>query len=297
MKQCPITYEAHTDAGLYSKKGLRYISSGLDNLEPVDESVFKKIKNKRGQVVYPALLSPTNNRFIPSEGKIPSYFLFGAAQNYPSLPENMDASLRVIALFDLPTPLHGLVQTVQGTWLLFVKNPAAYSKNRFYPVQSMRILADIGHEPVIDLEKVASVISSHTSFPMLEKITLLKLAIALYLIGDTSFGPDQLAILDERGRKTLEPFGDVANMSMYGEDAEMHLRLDGKTRNFTMDDLISTFGKRTLQIPDKAIQQITTKFKGSIRKVFSLIEKCYLPDELKEEYLLTLDNRWMELGL
>lgn len=296
MKQCPITYELHSDESIYSKKGLRYISSGLSDILPVVESQFNALKNRRSQHILPALLSPTTSRFVPAGEKHPSYYLFTGSPTFSSLPENMDVSLRVAALFGLPVSLHGLVLSDRNSRLLFVKNPAAYSKNRFHPMHSVRTLAGIGHQAFIDLEQVAEVIEKNTSFPLIEKIKLLKLAVVVFLSGDTHFGPDQLTILDENGKKTLSPVNEFANMAMYNGEPEMHLRLNGKSGLWTMDDLLQYFGKKTLGIPAKTVDQVAIQFKSVIRPVFSLLENCFLPDDLKEEYLLTIDNRWSELG-
>jgi serine/threonine-protein kinase HipA len=287
----------HADPGLYSKKGLRYISSGLTDLLPVEEKAFKFLKNKRGQHLLPAALSPTTSRFVPSGDKTPSYYLFTGSDQYAALPENMDVTLRAAALLGVEVPLHGLLNTDTESWVLFVKNPAAYSKNRFHPVQSLRALADIGHQPQIDLENVANTLKSNVSFPVVENIKLLRLAIAVYLLGDSGFGPDQLSILDEKGQKKLSPVGDIVNLAMYNGDLEMHLRLDGKTSQWSLHDLLDGFGKGVLHLPEKTIYHIAAQFKGAIRNVFSLIETCYLPDELKEEYLLTIDNKWSELKM
>lgn len=294
--QCPITLEEHEGPGIYSKKGLRYISSGMTDILPVEVNEYHVLHNRRNLNVLPALLSPTTNRFLPAGSNHPTYYLFADSVSTAAMPANMDVSLRVASLFGIETPVHGLVQSTLKKWIFLSKNPAAYSRNRFYPAHGLREFKNLEHHQWVELTDVAEIIEKQTSFPLVEKIKLLKIATTVFLIGDTSFGPDQITIMDIDGKRTITPVSELANMDMYHGGDDMHLRLFGKTGLWTGKDLMDRFGRNVLNLPQKSIDQVVGQFKKALRPIFERIETCFLPDEWKEEYLLTIDNRWAELG-
>jgi serine/threonine-protein kinase HipA len=100
-------------------------------------------------------------------------------------------------------------------------------------------------------------------------------------------------LITKDNKVTFTPFYDLINtsISLANPVEEIALPVKGKKSKLSRNVLIEYWGKERLglnnQIIDQALNSITEKFEGWTE----LINKSFLSKEMKEKYLILLDER------
>ena len=129
MNRCPITYQNCGDQK-YSIEGLHLLSKNLDKpiIFPYTQDQQLKLAAKYAtklsiQGVQPKLsvrLNVPHGHFEIVETK-GTYIIKPHNPYFQELPQNEDLTMRLAALVDIETPLHGLVYCQDGSLSYFIK--------------------------------------------------------------------------------------------------------------------------------------------------------------------------------
>ncbi len=303
MNRCPITYTPCGD-NKYSEAGLRLLSPqliSLSDLEYTAEEQRREAYNRATKMsiqgVQPKLSAVLNTKegkfeIVDTGGK---YILKPQHQLYPEMPENEDLTMKLAKKIGLAVPLHGLVWSKDGTLTYFIKRFDRKGRNEKVPIEDFAQLSGLSRDTKYNysLEKVVKIIDDYCTFPAIEKLTLFKLVIFSYLVGNEDMHVKNLSIITENNKVTLSPCYDLVNSTIeyIKQDEEIALPLMGKKKHLTSSHLVDYFGVERCKLPTKSIDNVMETIFSAVGKWKELIEISFLSKEMKDKYHALLETR------
>jgi serine/threonine-protein kinase HipA len=309
MNICPITYTPCGD-DLYSEAGLRLLSPGLKSLRELEYTAeeqrieaYNRASKMSVQGVQPKLsakLSIKDGEFeiVDTGGK---YILKPQYHLYSEMPQNEDLTMRLASEIGLDVPLHGLIWSKDHSLTYFIKRFDRKGQNDKVPTEDFAQLAGMNRETKYDytMEKVVTVINDFCTFPTIEKLTLFKLTIFNYLVGNEDMHLKNFSIITQEGKVMLSPCYDLVNSTIEykKQDEEIALPLKGKKKHLTRNILIDYFGKERCELTSKSIDKVLDIISSAVPKWEEVIDISFLSKEMKQKYSKLLSMRLAVLRL
>jgi serine/threonine-protein kinase HipA len=308
MNRCPITYE-ECEGGKYSLKGLKKLSPRLKSLkdfpfsaeEQVREAIVRAAKMSI-QGVQPKLsvnLNVKNEIFeiVDTGGR---YIFKPQKMNYAEVPENEDVTMRLAKLIEIDVPLHGLVYSKDDTMTYFIRRFDRVGRNKKIPVEDFAQLSGKDRETKYDssMEQIISLIEQFCTFPSIEKLKLFNLTLFNYLVGNEDMHLKNFSVIRRDLKVELSPAYDLLNSTIIlNSQEEIALPLGGKKNKLRKDDFLVYFAKERLELTQKSIEQTVSRIVNVFSKWTDLIQKCFLSDSMKTQYIDLLNERFSKLDL
>jgi serine/threonine-protein kinase HipA len=309
MNFCPITYAPCGD-NLYSEAGLRLLSPELKVLKELEytaeeqrREAYNRASKMSVQGVQPKLsakLSIKDGEFeiVDTGGK---YILKPQHHLYPEMPENEDLTMKLASVIGLNVPLHGLIWSKDRTLTYFIKRFDRKGQNDKVPVEDFAQLAGMSRDTKYDysMEKVVTVIDDFCTFPSIEKVTLFKLTLFNYLVGNEDMHLKNFSIITEDGKVKLSPCYDLVNSTIEykKQDEEIALPLKGKKKHLTRNILVDFFGTERCELTTKSVDKVLESIFLGVPKWKELIDISFLSKEMKEKYHKLLETRLAVFGI
>jgi serine/threonine-protein kinase HipA len=303
MNICPITYAPCGD-GLYSESGLRLLSPELKVLRELEYTAeeqrieaYNRASKMSIQGVQPKLsakLSIREGKFeiVDTGGK---YILKPQHHLYPEMPQNEDLTMRLANEIGLDVPLHGMIWSKDHTLTYFIKRFDRKGQNGKVPIEDFAQLAGMSRETKYDctMEKVVTIIDDFCTFPFIEKLTLFKLTLFNYLVGNEDMHLKNFSVITQDGKVTLSPCYDLVNTTIEykKQDEEIALPLRGKKKHLTRNILVDYFGKERCGLTSKSIDKVLGSITSAMPKWEEMIDISFLSDDMKEKYHTLLETR------
>lgn len=312
MRRCPLTYEplGGQVRGAYSEAGLRRLSRRLEGLEdlPFSAQELRREAMARAakmsiQGVQPKLsarLAVGKGRFeLIDRGGV--FILKPQNGAYPNLPENEDLTMRLADLVGIETPQHGLVYARDGSLVYFVRRFDRFSRKGKLAVEDFAQLGGRTRATKYEasLEQVVAIIDRFATFPMVERLELFRRTIFCWLTGNEDMHLKNFSLITREGKVTLTPAYDLVNTSIVLDEPreEMALPLRGKRVRLRREDLLDYFGRERLGLPEAALDAALERLSAGASGWEELIERSFLPDSLRRDYLALVGERRSRLGL
>ena len=308
MNRCPITYE-ECEGGKYSLKGLKQLSPRLKSLkdfpfsaeEQVREAIARAAKMSI-QGVQPKLsvhLNVKNEIFeiVDTGGR---YIFKPQTTNYREVPENEDVTMRLAKLIEIDVPLHGLVYSKDDTMTYFIRRFDRVGRNKKIPVEDFAQLSGKDRETKYEssMEQIISLIEQFCTFPSIEKLKLFNLTLFNYLVGNEDMHLKNFSVIRRDLKVELSPAYDLLNSTIIlNSQEEIALPLGGKKNKLRKDDFFVYFAKERLELTQKSIEQTVSRIVNVFSKWTDLIQKCFLSDSMKTQYIDLLNERFSKLDL
>ena len=303
MNICPITYAPCGD-GLYSESGLRLLSPELKVLRELEYTAeeqrieaYNRASKMSIQGVQPKLSAKLSIR----EGKFEivdtgwKYILKPQHHLYPEMPQNEDLTMRLANEIGLDVHLHGMIWSKDHTLTYFIKRFDRKGQNGKVPIEDFAQLAGMSRETKYDctMEKVVTIIDDFCTFPFIEKLTLFKLTLFNYLVGNEDMHMKNFSVITQDGKVTLSPCYDLVNTTIEykKQDEEIALPLRGKKKHLTRNILVDYFGKERCGLTSKSIDKVLGSITSAMPKWEEMIDISFLSDDMKEKYHTLLETR------
>ena len=132
------------------------------------------------------------------------------------------------------------------------------------------------------------------TFPVLEKVKFFRLVLFNFLTGNEDAHLKNYSVITRSEKQELSPCYDLVNSTLaLGQKAveESALPVNGKKSNLTVKDLIEYFGKERLKLTEKIIGNTKYELQIAVRDWKRIIEKCFLPPEMKSIYINIVQKR------
>jgi serine/threonine-protein kinase HipA len=309
MNRCPITYAPCGD-NRYSEAGLRMLSPeliSLNDLEFTAEEQRIEAFNRASKMSIQGIQPKLSARLNIKEGKFDivdkggRYILKPQHALYPEMPENEDLTMKLAAGIGFKIPLHGLIWSKDNTFTYFIKRFDRKGQNEKVPVEDFAQLAGLSRDTKYDysMEKVVGVVDRYCTFPSIEKLTLFKLVIFNYLVGNEDMHLKNFSIINEDGKVTLSPCYDLINTTIEykAQNEEIALPLKGKKKHLTRSILVDYFGAERCELSTKSVDKVLDTISSVVPGWKELIDNSFLSKEMKDKYRGLLGNRLGNLGI
>lgn len=306
MNRCPITYEPCE--GRYSPNGLRLLARTLSDLQPLpftplelrQEAAIRagKMSIQGVQPKLSAKLLVKEQRFalVDRGGR---YILKPQTVDYVEVPENEDLTMRLAALVGIDVPLHGLLYGIDGARTYFIKRFDRTGRTKKIHVEDFAQLSgrSRGTKYRASMEQVAGLIDNYCTFPVLEKVKLLRLTLFSFLVGNEDMHLKNFSIIRNREVISLSPAYDLVNTTIVlgNPEEELALPLNGKKNKLNRKDFLDYFAGERLGVPERIVEKILTEFAAAREQWENLVEISFLSQEMKIRYLKLLDERFARL--
>ena len=303
MNRCPITYEPLPDGATYSLQGLKLLNRNLASLAPLEftaEQQRQEALNRAGKMSIQGLqlklslvLRITEGRFeVVNRGG--QYILKPQSLDFPELPENEDVTMRMAAAVGIEVPVHGLVRSIDGSFSYLIKRFDREGRDRM-PVEDFAQLSGASRETKYDssMEKVAAVIEQFCTFPALERVKLFERTLFSFLVGNEDMHLKNFSLITRNEKIELAPAYDFLNttIALKAAKEEMALPVKGKKSKLTRNDLLNYFARERLQINERVLNDVLSRFAKAIPAWRELLDQSFLSAEVKQKYAALLTER------
>lgn len=308
MNHCPITYEPCEDQK-YSRRGLSFFSRSLKNLHDFPYTAKEQIllatqfaAKLSIQGVRPKLSVilnlPKEMLEIVEKGGL--YLLKPPHQLYEELPQNEDLTMRLAKMVNIEVPFHGMIYNIDHSLTYFIKRFDRAGKAKKVGTEDFSQLSGSSRDTKYDssMEKVASILEKHCTFPLLEKIKLFRLVIFNFLVGNEDMHLKNFTLIRKKDLVELSPAYDLLNTTMVLQSKEeIALPIRGKKSRLTRSDFIDYYGREWLGLSEKVLQEELLRFEKAIPSWLELISKSFLSQKMQESYQGLVKDRWVRLSV
>ena len=307
MRRCPITYE-ECEGGKYSLTGLKKLSPKLKSLKDFPFSAEDQVREAIAraakisiQGVQPKLSVRLNvkNEIFEIVDTGGSYIFKPQTKNYREVPENEDVTMRLAKLIGIDAPLHGLVYSKDDTMTYFIRRFDRVGRKKI-AVEDFAQLSGKDRETKYDssMEQIISLIEQFCTFPAIEKLKLFNLTLFNYLVGNEDMHLKNFSVIRRDPKVELSPAYDLLNTTIIlNTREELALPLGGKKNKLKKDDFLVYFAKERLDLTRKSIEQTVSRIVKAFPGWTDLIQKCFLSDSMKTQYIDLLNERLGKLDL
>jgi serine/threonine-protein kinase HipA len=251
------------------------------------------------QLKLSVVLRITEGRFeVVNQGG--QYILKPQSLDFPELPENEDVTMRMAAAAGIEVPVHGLVRAIDGSFAYFIKRFDREGRDRL-PVEDFAQLSGESRETKYDssMEKVAIVIDQFCTFPALERVKLFERTLFSFLVGNEDMHLKNFSIITRNEKVELAPAYDFLNttIALKAAKEEMALPVKGKKSKLTRNDLLNYFARERLQINERVMNDVLSRFTKAIPAWCELLDQSFLSADAKQKYAAMLTERRQRIQL
>ena len=302
---CPITYEPIASGQRYSIKGLRKLSPLLKDLIDFPYTTQQQIteaKNRADKMsiqgIQPKMSAKldTKNQTFELCDHGGTYILKPQNILYKHLPENEDLTMHLAASI-MDVPLHGLLYCIDGQFTYFIKRFDRVTHGNKIPVEDFAQLSGLNRDTKYNfsMERIIPIIDKYCTFPVIEKTKLFKRILFNYIVGNEDMHLKNYSLITKNTVVELAPAYDLINTTIATGinhiKEEIALPINGKKNNLTRKDIIDYYGKNKLGINAKIISQILYEFEECIPSWFALIDRSFLSEQYKRDYIDVVQSR------
>jgi hypothetical protein len=205
------------------------------------------------------------------------------------LIQNQDITRKIFALGGVSVADGGLLHSNTGGFALGIRFPEAKGKKSSWPVESMVDDEDIS------LEEVISTMYEELSFPVVEFRELLRRLYIGFLTASPMCGIFRLKRQETKGKVALRALEVQLNTHLHTSSFPV-LTYEGQPLEDHFAEVIPTVSTELFGLPEKVSSQIEGDISQILPSIYQMVERCFLSLEMKEEYLLTIDERWSKAG-
>lgn len=309
MRYCPITLDPIADREAFSAAGLRSFHPRLKSLEPLDISYEDQLRQARTrsdkmsiQGVQPKLsatlsLKEGRLRIVDRGGR---FILKPNPLEYEEVPANEALTMTLAARTGIDTPPHGLVPAVDGSWVYAVRRFDRVGRKKLH-VEDFAQLTGASRDTKYEssLERVASVIEEHCSFPNLEKPRLARRLLFCFLTGNEDMHLKNFSLIVDGGKVALSPAYDLLNTSLVLENPkeESALPLKGKKKNLTRKLWLDYYCRERLGLQESVLTRVLDELRAALPIWGDIIDRSYLSEPRQQAYRELVGERAERLGL
>jgi serine/threonine-protein kinase HipA len=293
----------------YSAAGLRMLDRNLRALDRLELTAtqqrleaIQRVGKMSVQGLQPklsAVLRVRKGRFeiVDCGGR---FILKPPSLDFAQLPENEDVTMRMARAVGIEVPTHGLLRAIDDSLTYFIRRFDRQGRGRL-PVEDFAQLSGADRDTKYDssMEKVAAVVDAFCTFPAIERVKLFERTLFSFLIGNEDMHLKNFSLITREGKTEMSPAYDLLNttIAIPKPREQMALPLNGKKTNLTRKDLMDYYGKQRLQINDRVLSGVLTRFQEGFAEWLKLLDQSFLSNDMRQRFYILLSERKQRLGL
>ena len=216
-------------------------------------------------------------------------------ENYPFMPENEHLSMRLAESFG--------INVVPSTLIRLESNELCYLTKRIDRTDENKKIHMIDFLQILELEdkykgtmeQVGKKIGELSEHVLLDKVRFYELALFNFVIVNNDMHLKNFSMILSDNGWVLSPAYDLLNVKIIlpSDKDETALLLGGKKKNHSRA-YFESFGKH-LELNNKQIQSVFKRIERWVPKAQQLINKSFLPEYLKLEYIEVISTQAAKL--
>lgn len=213
---------------------------------------------------------------------------------FPELVENEDLSMRLAKASGIEVPMHCMIYAKDGSLSYVIRRFDRYGHGKKLAVEDFAQLSEHSRETKYDssMEQVARVIEHFCTFPLLEKLKLLRLTLFSFLIGNEDMHLKNFSLLTRENKIGLSPAYDLLNSTIVlNSSEEMALPIKGKRSKLSRTVLFDYFGAECLGLSSRSLEDEAQRFLDILPKWEALLDASFLSLAMRSKYRALLHER------
>jgi serine/threonine-protein kinase HipA len=232
-----------------------------------------------------------------------TYVLKPANPSYKELPENEDVTMHMAEACGIKTAVHSLIRFKSGELAYIAKRfDRSVKRNKVEKLhqEDMCQLTGLLTENKYNssMEKVAKAVNHYTENKGLELLTLFQVSVFSFLTGNSDMHLKNFSILKEKdGTIAMSPAYDLlaTKLAVPEDQEQLALSINGKKNKITRADFLKFADY--CKIPKKAADNVFIDFENKIEVMKLWIEKSFLSEKMKKNYLEIIKERATSLSV
>lgn len=227
------------------------------------------------------------------------YILKPPSEFYSELPELESVTMRMAETCGLNVVPSSLVK-LQDDTLCYITKRVDRTRKAKLKMEDMCQLSERLTEDKYkgSHEQVAKLLLKFSSSPLLDVSNFYELVLFSFFTGNADMHLKNFSLLEKSGLgMVLSPAYDLVPTALVneGDTEELALTLNGRKRKLKYADFLSAFEKAGLH--KKVLDNTLELFQYCKPELFSVLEKSFVSDELKQSYFNLVNRRYKQLGL
>ncbi len=220
------------------------------------------------------------------------YILKPPSDIYPALPANEHVSMRLAELFGIATPPNGLVRMTDSNLAYVV---ARFDRPHGAPKRRQEDFCQLAFKSPKEkyqgsAEECARIIRRYAAEPAVDLLRLFERLVFDWWIGNGDAHLKNFSLLeDAEGRFALSPAYDLMNSWIVLPRRDLALPIGGKHGKLTRRNWLEFAAYCGL--PRAIAERTLARPAGRLAASVELVRASYLPDDLKEAYVRTLEEQ------
>ena len=223
-----------------------------------------------------------------------NYILKPQTERFQQLPEVEDVTMKMAEAFGIKTVPHSLIRMADGTLCYITKRIDRTDDGQKIAIEDMCQLSERKTEDKYksSYECIGKVIDQYSSLPKMDKVDFAELVVFCWVTGNNDMHLKNFSLYSPDGEtQRLSPAYDLLNAVIVNpaDNEEVSLTINGRKKNLKKEDFMA-FAK-TIELPEKSIQNILKRLKTFCPKFETLIKQSFLSDDLKTAYVKLIRER------
>lgn len=222
------------------------------------------------------------------------YILKPPTPQFNHLPEIEDLTMHLAELAKIKTVPHSLIRLADGALSYITKRIDRDAKGEKLAMEDMCQLSGrlTEYKYKGSYEQIAKLIKEYSSVPKLDVVNFWEQVVFSWLTGNADMHLKNFSLYSLRqGHYSLAPGYDMVSTAlvMPEDNEELALTLNAKKRKIKCSDFKIAMSNSGLE--EKIIDNLISKFVKVAGKWFEFIDISFLPEKMKEQYKLIIQNK------
>ena len=227
------------------------------------------------------------------------FILKPQTDRFVNLPENEDLTMHLAEIAGIKTVPHSLIRFADGELCYITRRVDRTKKGDKIAMEDMCQLSERLTEDKYkgSYERIAKLIKTHSSAPMLDVINFWEIVVFSWLTGNADMHLKNFSLFKPIENYMLTPAYDLISTSivMPEDDEELALTLNGKKKKIKREDFEKVMSDSGMD--EKSITNLFKKFEKAYPKWIEMIAQSFLPDEQQELYRGQIERMSAKLGI
>ncbi|UMB61029.1 HipA domain-containing protein [Lutibacter sp. A80] len=231
-------------------------------------------------------------------GALGGNFIFKPpSENFVEMPENEHLTMRMAELYGISVVPSSLIRLESGELSYITKRVDRREDGSKIHMIDMFQITEAFDKYKGSMERVGKALDLYASNTLLDKLRFFELTVFSFITGNNDMHLKNFSMIKTNIGWSLSPAYDLLNVTIVNPDdkEEFALTIAGKKRKISAE-ILTHFGLG-LGLNSKQINSVYKRFKKQKGKVLSLINCSFLSEEMKQEYINLLEDRFMKIIL
>ncbi|WP_159517836.1 HipA domain-containing protein [Sunxiuqinia indica] len=220
------------------------------------------------------------------------YIFKPPSDRFQEMPENEHVTMRIAEAFGIRVVPSSLIRLASGELAYITKRIDRTESGEKIHMLDMYQITEAFDKYKGSMEKVGKALDTYSTNTLLDKIFFFELALFSFLTGNNDMHLKNFSMIEQASGWGLAPAYDLLNVAIVlpEDDEELALTLCGKKKKLKREHFVQLGEGMGL-----TSRQIEGSFKRMVKnraKVAAWIEKSFLSEEMKQEYLHLMNVRF-----